>query len=206
MAAIAIIEDDNYVRGQLVDFLSAQPEFTAVTGFLSVEDFLNRGYKADLLVLDIELPGMSGLEGAYHIRRANPNTEILMLTVFEDKDRIFQALKAGACGYLVKNTPLGKIKTAILDALQGEAPMSPVIAKKVLAYFSGKSGSEPDYPEVLSAREIEVSKLLIEGMTYKQVAAQLFISPDTVRHHIKNIYRKLEINSRIELVREFRMG
>lgn len=204
MAAIAIIEDDNYVRQQLVDYLSTQPEFVHVTGFLSVEDFLRREYKADLLLLDIELPGMTGLEGAYHIRRKHPNIEVLMLTVFEDKDRIFQALRAGASGYLVKNTPLSKIKDAILAALQGEAPMSPVIAKKVLAYFSGKSMVETGSPEVLSAREIEVSKLLIDGMTYKQVAAKLFISPDTVRHHIKNIYRKLEINSRIELVREFR--
>jgi DNA-binding NarL/FixJ family response regulator len=206
VAVIAIIEDDNYVREQLVDFLSIQPEFPIVMGFLSMEDFLNQEYKADLLLLDIELPGMNGLEGAYHVRRRHPDTEILMLTVFEDKDRIFHALRAGASGYLVKNTPLSKIKTSILAALQGEAPMSPVIAKKVLAYFSGKLTTQTEYPEVLSAREIEVSKLLIEGMTYKQVAAQLFISPDTVRHHIKNIYRKLEINSRIELVREFKMS
>jgi DNA-binding NarL/FixJ family response regulator len=205
VTSIALIEDDEFVRNQLTSFLLMQEEFHQVKSFGSVEDFLMQvAVGPSVLLLDIELPGINGLKGAFHIKQKFSSSEILMLTVFEDKERVFKALQAGASGYLIKNIPLIKLKSAILEVLDGGAPMSPVIAKKVINYFSNQAVLQMQHAEDLTAREREVSHLLIEGKTYKQVAYDLNIAPDTVRQHIKNIYKKLQINSRIELVREFR--
>lgn len=206
MIRIAIVEDDTVIRDLIRDFLRGQEEFESVSSFGSVEDFLSaEDGSFQVVLLDIELPGMSGLEGAFQIKQKNPDTDILMLTIYDDKERVFRALQGGASGYLLKSTSLPKLKTAILEILQGGAPMSPVIAKKVITYFSSLPVS-PGNPNLhqLTAREREVSLLLIEGSTYKQVAYHLQISTDTVRQHIKNIYRKLQINSRVQLIREFR--
>jgi DNA-binding NarL/FixJ family response regulator len=205
MIAIAIIEDDLYIRDSVSQFLQMQAEFGKVQCYGSVEAFLEANNPPpDVILLDIELPGMTGLEGAFRIKQKLPAVNILMLTVYEDKDRIFKALQAGATGYLLKNTPLAKLKAAIFDVLDGGVPMSPIVAKKVIAFFAAKPATaEPESNDQLTAREHEVSRLLIVGDTYKQVAYQLHISPDTVRQHIKNIYRKLQINSRVQLINEF---
>lgn len=205
MINVAIVEDDVYIRNSIVQFLQMQPEFGAVYCYGSVESFLEGRVAPDVLLLDIELPGITGLEGAFRIKQKNPAVNILMLTVYENKERIFKALQAGATGYLLKNTPLLKIKAAILDAVEGGVPMSPLIAKKVIAYFSGKTDvSENTTNDHLTVREREVAQLLINGDTYKQIAWHLNIAPDTVRQHIKNIYRKLQIKSRVQLINEFR--
>jgi DNA-binding NarL/FixJ family response regulator len=205
MINIAIVEDDVYIRNSIVQFLQMQPEFNCVFNYGSVEAFLQSHVEPDVLLLDIELPGITGLEGAFRIKQNNPSVNILMLTVYEDKERIFKALQAGATGYLLKNTPLLKIKAAVLDAVEGGVPMSPLIAKKVIAYFSGKRDvAENTTSEQLTSREKEVAQLLINGDTYRQIAWALTISPDTVRQHIKNIYRKLQIKSRVQLINEFR--
>lgn len=206
MIRIAIIEDDAVIRDLIRDFLRAQEEFESVTSFGSVEEFLQAEEMLfEVLLLDIELPGMSGLEGAFKIKQKHPEMDILMLTVYDDKDRVFRALQGGASGYLLKSVSLPKLKAAILEMRQGGAPMSPVIAKKVITYFSSLSASRDNTNlHQLTSREKEVSLLLIEGNTYKQVAYHLHISTDTVRQHIKNIYRKLQINSRVQLIREFR--
>jgi len=205
MFKISIVEDDPNISKSIVQFIKMQDEFRFVQSYESVEGFLNSTDNIpDVLLLDIELPGMSGLEGAFYIKQKHPLTEILMLTVYEDKDRIFTALQAGASGYLLKNTALPKLKSAILEVLAGGAPMSPIIAKKVVAYFN-KGANKPvsANEERLTAREQEVALQLIDGNTYKQIAYYLHISPDTVRQHIKNIYRKMQINSRVQLIREF---
>jgi len=205
MINVAIVEDDVYIRSSVMQFLQMQPEFNHVHEFGSVEEFMLSGIAPDVLLLDIELPGVTGLEGAFHIKQKHPQVNILMLTVYEDKERIFKALQAGATGYLLKNIPLPKLKAAILDADDGGVPMSPLVAKKVIAFFSGKPvATENPTSEQLTARELEVARLLINGDTYKQIAWHLHISPDTVRQHIKNIYRKLQINSRVQLINEFR--
>jgi len=205
MMNIAIVEDDEYIRNSVVQFLSMQPEFNRIYNYGSVEVYLESRAVPDVLLLDIELPGITGLEGAFIIKQKNPSVNILMLTVYEDKERIFKALQAGATGYLLKNTPLPKIKAAILDAADGGVPMSPIVAKKVIAFFAAKPPvTESAGNEQLTTRETEVAHLLINGDTYKQIAWQLHISPDTVRQHIKNIYRKLQINSRVQLINEFR--
>ena len=205
MINIGLIEDDSFIREELLYFFKLQEIFSPVNGYCSVEQFLIEAIAApNVILLDIELPGMDGLQGAFHIKQKFPLTEILMLTVFEEKDRIFKALQAGASGYLIKNTPLIKLKAAILEVLEGGAPMSPIIAKKVINYFSEKNTAGNTQTDQLTAREREVSLLLIDGKTYKQVAYHLHISPDTVRQHIKNIYKKLQINCRVELIREFK--
>jgi DNA-binding NarL/FixJ family response regulator len=205
MINVAIVEDDVYIRNTMLQFLQMQLEFGQINDFGSVEEFMQSAIAPDVLLLDIELPGITGLEGAFHIKQQHPQINILMLTVYEDKERIFKALQAGATGYLLKNTPLPKIKSAILDAVDGGVPMSPLVAKKVIAYFATKPAvSETSNAEQLTGREHEVALLLINGDTYKQVAWRLNISPDTVRQHIKHIYRKLQINSRVQLINEFR--
>ncbi|WP_295801644.1 response regulator transcription factor [Mucilaginibacter sp.] len=205
MISVAIVEDDEYIRNSIVQFLTMQPEFDRIYNYGSVELYMAGTVVPDVLLMDIDLPGISGLEGAFLIKQKSPLINILMLTVYEDKERIFKALQAGATGYLLKNTPLPKLKAAILDADDGGVPMSPLVAKKVIAFFSGKpAATENTTGEQLTARELEVARLLINGDTYKQIAWHLHISPDTVRQHIKNIYRKLQINSRVQLINEFR--
>jgi DNA-binding NarL/FixJ family response regulator len=205
MINVSIVEDDEYIRNSIVQFLQMQPDLVLQGAFGSVEGFLKAGAAPDVLLLDIELPGINGLEGAFRIKQQNPGINILMLTVYEDRERIFKALQAGATGYLLKNTPLIKIRAAILEVAEGGAPMSPLVAKKVVAYFSAKlAPMENEANEQLTTREHEVTRRLIEGDTYKQIAWRLNISPDTVRQHIKNIYRKLQVNSRVQLINEFR--
>jgi len=205
MFKVSIVEDDASIRNGIIRFIKMQEEFRFIQSYGSVEEYLAGDDEIpDVLLLDIELPGMTGLEGLFHIKQKHPTTEILMLTVYEDKERIFRALQAGAAGYLLKNTSLPKIRASILETLEGGAPMSPLIAKKVLSFFT----QEPQHAvstseEQLTTREIEVARSLIDGNTYKQVAYYLHISPGTVKQHIKNIYRKLEINSRVQLIKEF---
>lgn len=205
MINIAIVEDDVYVRNSIVHYLQMQIEFNKVESFGSVEAYLESRIMPNVLLLDIELPGMTGLEGAFRIKEKNNAVNILMLTVYEDEERVFKALQAGASGYLLKNTPLVKLKAAIIDIVEGGVPMTPMIAKKVIAYFAAKPAAVVNTAiEKLTGRELDVAKLLITGDTYKQVAWQLNISPDTIRQHTRSIYRKLQINSRVQLINEFR--
>jgi len=205
MFKVSIVEDDASIRNGIIRFIKMQEEFRFVQSYGSVEEYLaGDDEMPDVLLLDIELPGMTGLEGLFHIKQKHPTTEILMLTVYEDKERIFKALQAGAAGYLLKNTSLPKIRASILETLDGGAPMSPLIAKKVLSFFTQEpQHSSSPTEEQLTTREIEVARSLIDGNTYKQVAYYLHISPGTVKQHIKNIYRKLEVNSRVQLIKEF---
>ncbi|GAA4323309.1 response regulator transcription factor [Flaviaesturariibacter amylovorans] len=205
MIDVAIIEDDAVIRSGLEQFVELQPDLRLVGAYESAEAFLMRDELGpQVILLDIELPGMNGLEAVFHIKEKYPDTQVLMFTVYEDAERIFRALQAGAGGYLLKNTPFVRIRAAIGEVLEGGAPMSPVIAKKVVAYFAGiPPMDEHRTMEGLSTRENEVARALVEGLTYKQVAGELHISTDTVRQHVKNIYRKLQVNSRVQLVREF---
>jgi DNA-binding NarL/FixJ family response regulator len=205
MYKVSIVEDDISIRNGITRFIKMQEEFRFIQSYGSVEEYLaGNDEVADVLLLDIELPGITGLEGLLHIKQKHPGIEVLMLTVYEDKERIFKALQAGAGGYLLKNTSLPKIRLSILEALEGGAPMSPLIAKKVLSFFAqDPKQAVSALIEQLTAREIEVARSLIDGNTYKQVAYQLHISPGTVKQHIKNTYRKLEINSRVQLIKEF---
>lgn len=200
---LAIIEDDQVIRESLESYLGAHPalQFSVVAG--SVEDFLEktkvRPPKIDLMLLDIGLPGMSGIEGIRHIRQQFPDTDIVMLTTFEEDDKIFKSLCSGACSYISKRTPLVTIQEAIFTIHRGGSFMSPSIARKVVQYFMPKERKQED---ILSPRQQQIVQGLVDGLSYKLIADKLSISIDTVRDHIKNIYRILEVNSKAEVIRK----
>ena len=200
---LAIIEDDPIIRESLEVFLGANNAIEIVFIAESVEDFLNalkvtRKPKVDLLLLDIGLPGISGLEGIKPIKRKLPEMEIIMLTTYEEEEKIFKALCAGAVSYLSKRTPLPTIQEALFTIHRGGSYMSPSIARKVVTYFSPKQKNK----EELTSRQLQIVQAVVDGLSYKMIADKLMISLDTVRDHIKKIYKTLQINSKSELVKK----
>ncbi len=200
MTHIGIVEDDPTIRTLLKQYLERQPEFLCEGVYDSVESFrkaLTSDTCPDVLLMDIGLPGMSGIDGMKLIKHDYPNVDIVMLTVYNDTDKIFQSLCAGATGYLLKNTPLEEIKEGINLLTRGGSPMSPQIARKVVEFF--KVERKPvDSP--LSDKEKEIVIGLVDGLSYKLIADRLHISIETVRFHIKNIYRKLHVHSKAEVI------
>ena len=202
---LALVEDDPSVRALLQEYLCAQPEFNCVLVADSAEALLtwlpDAVQPPELILLDIHLPGLSGLDALPQLRRLAPQAEVVMQTVYEDVDTIFEALRRGASGYLLKSTPLAIIKAGLLDVAQGGAPMSRAVARKVLSHFKP---STLTLPSVLTSREREVVQSLVEGHGEKQVAHRLGLSLQTVHTHVKNIYRKLQVSSRNELLNRLR--
>lgn len=204
MINIGIIEDEEEIREDIHYYLNKQDDCFCSIAANSFEDFLKEIKKKpvpDILLADIGLPGMSGLDGIRLIKSKYPKTEIIMLTVFNTNEKILKALEAGASGYLLKDTPLRKIKEAIFDLKSGGAPMNPVVAKRVLGFFSNPQQPE-NQPSKLTKREKEIVDCLVEGMNYQSIAEKLQISIETIRSHIKVIYPKLEIKSKSELIRK----
>ena len=203
---IAIVEDNKVIREGVETYFNDDPLFSCKIAVDSVEEFLknvSHSPQLDVVLLDINLPGMSGIEGIHHIKHQFPNVSIIMLTIYKDDKHVFDALKAGSDGYLLKNTPLLSIKTGVQQIIEEGAPISPVIAKKVINYFNPRKRHKVDGFEKLSAREIEVLHALSEGLPFKNIATELFISIDTVRHHTKNIYKKLHVNSKLGAVKKY---
>jgi DNA-binding NarL/FixJ family response regulator len=201
MIKYAIIEDDNEIREYLKEGIDSDSEFTCLFTADSVEYFLRFSEKKappEILLLDINLPGMSGINALPLLKEKFPEMEIVMLTNYDDSERIFESLKAGASGYLLKSTSLKEIKEAINQVIKGGAPMSPQIGRKILSYFRPKKTSNKISP--LSLREKEVVQGLVDGLSYKQIAERLNISPGTIYSHIKNIYKKLRVNSKSEVI------
>jgi len=203
MIKVVITEDNNTIREGLAALINGTPGYSCVGAFAECESFLAKlpTLTADVVLMDIGLPGMSGIDGIAKAKKMKPDLNILMLTVYEDSQTVFKALCAGACGYLVKKTPPARLLDAIKDANDGGAPMSSLIARQVIDVFKqtqGKQSEEKD--SELSAREKEVITSLSDGNNYQEIADRLFISVDTVRHHIKNIYRKLHVHSQSEAV------
>lgn len=201
MISVAIIEDMVEIRESLEEFIKLQPNMLCEAATESVEDFLELDLSdtnIDILLLDIDLPGISGINGMKFIKEKFPNIDIIMLTVYENNDKIFLALKAGANGYLLKTTPLPKLKEAIEEAYTGGAPMSPIIARKVVNHFNSQKSINEE--NKLTSKENQIVSYLMDGLTYNKIADSLGNSVETIRHHIKNIYRKLQINSRAELM------
>ncbi len=199
MKKIAIIEDDKELKVLLEKYLNFQNDLSCETSVESIEEFLsevNKQDKPDLIICDIGLPGVSGIEGIKILKEKIPGVEVVMLTVDDNSESIFKSLCNGASGYLVKNTSLDKIKESIDIVLNGGSAMSPNIARKVVEYFTPAKHVESE----LSDRENEIVEGLVEGLSYKLVAHKLDISIDTVRHHIKSIYRKLNVNSKAEVI------
>lgn len=198
---ISLVEDNRELREGLTQLIGAEPSCTLVGAYGRCEDLLAdlQRTRPEVVVLDIGLPGMSGIEAVGQIKSLAPRTEILMLTVYEDEENIFEAIRSGASGYLLKKTLPAKLMEAIREIHSGGAPMSASIARKVLAAFKPNAGAKrPD--EALSVREREILSALVAGKSYKMIADTCFISIDTVRSHIKNIYEKLHVHSKSEAV------
>ncbi len=201
MIFVAIVEDQPGVREGLAALVNGSEGFRCVGRYASCEDALI-GIETDapdVMLMDIGLPGMSGIAGVRLIKSKFPDVKLLMLTVYENNERVFEAICAGADGYLLKTTPPVQLLQAIREIHEGGAAMSPVISRKVLEMFQnshGKSSEEFD----LSQRELEILHHLVQGNSYKIIGEALSISAHTVHFHIKNIYRKLHVTSKTEAV------
>ncbi len=198
MIHVAIVEDDQEIQQTLALIIDGTPSFSCEHAYQDCESAIPaiEKHRPDVVLMDINLPGMSGIAGVKRLKQQLPDLNVIMLTVRIDDQSVFDSLCAGASGYLLKHTPPAQLLQAIKEVHEGGAPMSMQIARKVLRSFH-----QPiDTP--LTERETEVLKRLCEGENYKTIAEALFVSGHTVRTHIKNIYAKLHVNSRAEAVRK----
>jgi DNA-binding NarL/FixJ family response regulator len=198
---VAIVEDQPQTRDGLAILIDGTKGYRTVGKFASMEDAIAEIEKLhpDIALCDIELPGMSGIDGVRVLKNRLPALQILMLTVFADNDHVFEAICAGASGYLLKDTPPARLVESIRELHEGGAPMSPEIARKVVTMFS-KVAPPKREEHRLSPRELDVLKLLAEGHSYKTAAKASSLSIDTVRFHVRNIYEKLHVHSKSEAV------
>jgi len=198
---VAIVEDMRTIREGLAMLIHGTPGFRCVGAYGSMEDALRLIDQdlPDVALVDIGLPGMSGLEGISLLKQKHASLPILMLSVYDDDDRIFQALCAGACGYLLKKTPPEKLLEGLREAVSGGAPMSPEVARRVVQIFRDfQPPSQADHQ--LTPHEMRLLKLLVEGHNYKTAAGELSVSVNTVAFHMKRIYEKLQVHSKSEAV------
>jgi DNA-binding NarL/FixJ family response regulator len=201
---VAIIEDDAWIRENLAARITQTQGFVCVGSYRTGEEAIERlpALVPDVVLMDINLPQMNGIECVRQLKGLIPSAQILMLTVYEDSDKIFNSLVAGASGYLLKRTPQTEILDAIADVHRGNSPMTGHIARKVVQYFNQRGGLGADM-EKLSNREREVLDHLARGIPYKEIADSLSVSIDTIRAHIKGIYSKLHVHSRGEAVAKY---
>lgn len=201
---VSIVEDDKKLRETMIRFFAGQPGFECLCTYPDAEAALDGITKnpPDVVLMDINLPGMNGIECVVHLHDVLPDLKIIMLTVFEDSERVFNALSAGAFGYLVKSIRLDKILQAIRDVHEGGSPMSGHIARMVVKSFERCTPSS-DETNSLSSRELEVLHGLSCGQSYKQIAGDLGITQNTVRTYIQRIYEKLHVHSQTEAVMKY---
>jgi DNA-binding NarL/FixJ family response regulator len=193
---VLIVEDDQEIRNSFTLIVNSSQKFSVVNAYGSCEEAIssfNRD-KPEIVLMDIELPGMNGIQGAKQIKDKYPYTEIIMVSVYEDSELVFEALKAGASGYITKSANYLELLTALEEITKGGAPMSSRIARMVIDNFH----VNPNSP--LTKRETEILQLIAEGKTYTQISEELFISTETAKTHIKNIYSKLQVNSKSEAI------
>ena len=198
---VVIIEDRKEIRNGLVALIGGTPEYSCVGDYYSIEEALSR-IKAPLpnvALVDIGLPGMSGIEGIRLLRERHPAIAFLVMTVYDDDDRIFNALCAGATGYLLKHTTPARLLESIAEVARGGAPMSPEVARRVVELFRQfRPPDKADY--LLTPHEVKILKLLVAGHNYKTAAIELGVSLNTVSFHVKHIYEKLQVHSKSEAV------
>jgi DNA-binding NarL/FixJ family response regulator len=210
MIRIAIIEDNESYRKSLQSLFGKENDMEVVYADMFCENLLLTIdiIEPDVVIMDINLPGMNGIEGVQKLREKQPNLNVFMLTVFEDMERIFDSIKAGAVGYLLKKDPPEHIIDAVRKVYKGESVMNGKIARQVLEFFNRqlkKTVSAYSNDFGLSNRENEVLNLLMDGLSYKQIAAKCNVTIDTISSHIRNIYSKLNIHSRAELAAKLRV-
>lgn len=198
---VVVVEDDRFTREGLSLIISGTPGYNCVGAFGSVEEALRRmeGNCPHVMLLDINLPGMPGSEGVKVLKEKYPSLEILMLTVYAERDKVFESICNGASGYLLKKTPPAKLLEAIREAHDGGSPMSPEIARKVVTLFQ-QSGPPAKLDQQLTPQEKRLLALLAEGYSYQVASERLNISVNTVRNYIRSIYEKLHVHSKSEAV------
>ena len=198
---LVIVEDLDEVRQGLSQFLSLNPEFKVLDTFKTAEEALVDlpSINPDIVIMDINLPGINGIECIRLVKKKVPRTQFMMFTVYENDEKVFEALKAGASGYLLKNTGLLQITESLKELYKGGSPMSSNIARKLVTIFREQQADTKPV-EALSKRENEILQLLSKGLLYKEIADQLTISTGTVRQHIHKIYEKLHVQNRTEAI------
>ena len=207
---VAVIEDDKIIHESLVRSIEMYPALNLSWDAYSVEEALekildDRTISPDVILLDIGLPGMSGIEGLPHIKKSLEKSDIIMLTTYDESEIIFKALCSGACSYISKKTSLKVIMDSIFTVYRGGSYMSPTIARKIAEHFSPLK-SQAASSSILTLRQLEIVKHLSDGLSYKMIADTMSISLDTVRSHIKKIYKSLEVNNKIAVIDMFREG
>ena len=204
MVSILVYEDNRDLREGMTFLLQATPGLMLVGAFPDTSKLEQQipALKPDVVLMDIDMPGRSGLDATLVVKAYRPETQVMMLTVFEDEEKIFQAIRNGASGYLLKRTPPSEIIAAIFDVHRGGSPMTSSIARRVLHFFQKPESVEHHHQQDyhLSPREQEILQSLVKGYSYKLIADEHFISMDTVRSHIRHIYEKLQVNSKTEAV------
>jgi len=197
--SIGIVEDHTEFRQSLVFLISSFSDYSVAWSYSSVEEALDNFVETDVMLLDINLPGLSGLEAIHLFKKKSPIQKIVMLTINEDEYHIFESIKNGADGYILKKSSPGKILESIQQVYEGGAALTPMVAKQVMAFFKPHIAI-PDTASNLTVREREILALIAQGMTNESIAGKLFISVQTVRNHVKNIYEKLHVHSRAQVV------
>lgn len=205
MTKIAIVEDNKVIRESLMEFIHADPEFRCVCACATAEEALKiiPKHEPEIVLMDIQLPSMSGIDCLAQLKQMLPSIHIIMVTVYEDTERIFKALRMGACGYLLKRCTPEELLTAIREVRQGGAPMSREIARKVIFSFQEPVKAAAEV-EDLSPRELEILELLAGGFPNKAIADRLGLTDGTVRWHLRHVYHKLHVRSRTEAALKFR--
>ncbi|WP_340103318.1 response regulator transcription factor [Rhodohalobacter sp. 8-1] len=195
MTIISIIEDNATLRESWKDFLNQQEEIEEVFGFESVRQAIHSTHlkESEILLLDIQLPGINGIDGIPLILKENPEIKILMVSVLDDEEHIFKALKAGAVGYMDKNVRPDDLLQSIQDILEGGSPISPLIAGKIVDFFKDQNKEDDIH---LNKREKKILSLMIDGKTFAEIGKIIYLSVDGVRYHVRNIYYKLQVNNK----------
>lgn len=206
MITIAIVEDNDQFRMGLETIINSQNDFLLIGSFVSAEKAMITlsNHPADIVISDISLPGMRGTELIIRLKDKMPRTQFMVCSIHDDNDTIFEALKCGASGYILKDpVTANEIIKAIRDLYNGGSPMSPYIARKVISSFQKPVAN--DESSALSIREKEVLELLSKGLLYKEIAERLGVTHETVKKHLKNIYQKLHVQNKIEALNKFRL-
>jgi two-component system, NarL family, response regulator LiaR len=204
---IDIVEDNKVIRDNLGKFFGFQQDLEVCNTNTNIEDYLrqlqNPTIKSEILILDIGLPGMSGIDGIPHIRKFAPDIDIIMLTTYEEEHVILKALCAGACSYISKKSSLQEIVDAIRIVNSGGSYMSPSIAREIVNHLMGGRVSKAT---ILTERQKEILQLLVDGKSYIEIGKQLFVSPETVKSHVKKLYQTLHVNNKSEAIAKYLKG